>query len=87
MTLESESNDDEDFDNNPLPLVEELAENMAIYAGAIDDQPFRPQAEQLLRSFEAIEGRPAADYMEIENWSMSHLDVKGARFLVLPGGK
>jgi hypothetical protein len=77
---------DKDFENNPVPLVDVVAENMAIYAGAFDDQSFRPQAEQLLRSFEAIEGRPAADYLEIEQWSLTHQD-QGGRFLVLPGGK
>ncbi len=70
------------------PLVEVVAENMMIYAGALDHQPFMPQAEQLLRSFEAIEGRPATDYLEVEEWSMRHLnDTSAARFLVLPGGK
>ena len=69
-------------------MVEVVAENMAIYAGALDDQQFMPQAEQLLRSFEAIEGRPATDYMEVEDWSRDHLHHVGpARFLVLPGGK
>jgi hypothetical protein len=70
---------------NPLPLVEQVAENMAIYANVLDDSPFMRQAAQLLRSFEAIEGRPAADCLEIEQWSMGHLDGRG-RFLVLPGG-
>jgi hypothetical protein len=69
------------------PLVELVAENMSIYAGVLDDQLFLPQAEQLLHSFEAIEGRPAADYLEIEQWSMQHLDIATSRFLVLPGGK
>ena len=79
--------DDEDFDNNPLPLIEQVAENMAIYARRKDGKVFMPQAKQLLRSFEAIEGRPAVNYMEVEKWSRRHLDVKGAKFLVLPGGK
>lgn len=77
---------EEDFDANPMPLVELVAENMAIYAGAGVDgiDSFMPKAEHLLRMFEAIEGRPAADYLEIEQWSMSHLD-EGGKFLVLPG--
>jgi hypothetical protein len=78
--------DEEDFDNNPPSLVEVIAENMAIYAGAVDDQSFMPQAEQLLRTFEAIEGRSPAEYLEFEQWSMNHLD-KGGRFLVLGGGR
>jgi hypothetical protein len=77
------SDDDEDLNR---PLVELVAENMAIYAGCIDEQGFRPQAEQLLRSFEAIEGRPATDYLEIEEWSRHHLDHVAARLLALPGG-
>jgi hypothetical protein len=36
---------------------------MAILCGRDDDDSFRPQAEQLLRSFEASEGRPATDYL------------------------
>jgi hypothetical protein len=92
--LDKTTSDDEEeeFEAN-RPLVELIAENMAIYdvafrGDAIDDESFMLQAERLLRSFEAIEGRPAADYMEIEEWSMRHLnDVGPARFLVLPGGK
>jgi hypothetical protein len=34
----------------------------------------------------AIEGRPAADYTEVERWSAAHQD-EGGRFLVLPGGE
>jgi hypothetical protein len=60
---------------------------MAIYANALDGEPFMAQAEQLLRSFEAIEGRPAASYTEVEEWSWRHQDIDTARFLVLPGGK
>jgi hypothetical protein len=84
------TSDDEDFEANldNRPLVELVAENMSIYASAVgDDQHFMPHAEQLLRSFEAIEGRPAADYLELEQWSRQHLDSPAARFLVLPGGK
>jgi hypothetical protein len=82
---DTNDNEDDDYDNNPMPLVEEVAENMAIYSkGVLDDQSFMAQAEQLLRSFEAIEGRPAADYLEIEEWSRSHLNTVGpAKFLVL----
>ncbi|MCK1632657.1 hypothetical protein [Bradyrhizobium sp. 162] len=78
--------DEDDVDNNPPPLIDVLMENMAIYGGIDDPEHFKSQAEQLLRSFEAIEGRPAADYFEIEEWSMCHLEVKATRFLVLPGG-
>jgi hypothetical protein len=57
------------------------------YAGTIDDQQFLPQAEQLLRSFEAID-RPAVNYMENrELVDEPFRRSKGARFLVLPGGK
>jgi hypothetical protein len=80
------SNND-DFDTNPPPLVELVAEHMAIYGGTLDDGHFMPQAEQLLRTFEAIEGRPSADYPEIEEWSRRHLDIRAARFLVLPSSE
>jgi hypothetical protein len=80
------NHDEDDFDNNPPPLVELVAENMAIYAGTDDAEAFRPHAERLLRMFEAIEGRRAIDYPEIEQWSMAH-QGEGGRFLVLPGGK
>jgi hypothetical protein len=66
----------------PLPLVEEVAENMAIYDGATDVERFIPRAQHLLYIFEAIEGRSPADYLEVEEWSRHHLD-KGGRFLVL----
>jgi hypothetical protein len=67
-------------------LVEEIAENMSIYAGTIDPDRFVPQAEQLLSSFEAMVGRLPNDYLEIEDWSRNHLD-KGGRFLVLRGSR
>jgi hypothetical protein len=63
-------------------LVKTVAENMAIIAGVTDDGKFFPQAEQLLRLFEAIEGRKPRDYLEIEEWSRHHLD-RGGRFLIL----
>jgi hypothetical protein len=80
------SDDEEDFDDNQS-LVELVAENMAVYASAVSDyESFMPQAEQLLRSFEAIEGRPATNYLEVEEWSRRHLNKVGpARYLVLPG--
>jgi hypothetical protein len=62
-------------------LVEQIAEGMAIYAGSLDAAAFMPQAQQLLRSFVAIEGRPPADYLEIEKWSMRR--VKSGRFLMV----
>jgi hypothetical protein len=80
------TDDEEEFEANEAnrPLAEVVAENMAIYAGVLDEQSFMPQAEQLLRSFEAIEGKPAADYLEVEEWSRSHLNTVGpARLLVL----
>jgi hypothetical protein len=55
---------------------------MAIYAGAIDEEPYLPQAKELLRRFRAVEGRNPADYLEIEDWSRNHLDQKGGKFLV-----
>jgi hypothetical protein len=73
--------------NDNTPLVEQVMENMSVYARPVDDERFRPQAEQLLNAFQAIEGRPAVDYLEIEEWSLRHLDIKAARFLVLPGGR
>jgi hypothetical protein len=69
----------------PQTLLEQIAEAMGIYAGTRDHERFVPQAEQLLRSFEASEGHPAVDYLEIEQWSKFHLDPSG-KFLVLSGG-
>jgi len=66
---------------NDLTLSEQVAENMAIYAGQLDHAQFMAQAVQLVRTFEAIEGRPPHDYLEIENWSHDHL--KFDRFLVI----
>jgi hypothetical protein len=63
-------------------LVEQVAEAMAIYAGMLDATSFEAQAAQLLRSFEAIEGRPPKDYLEIETWSLAHKHPCGP-FLVL----
>jgi hypothetical protein len=63
-------------------LIGEIAENIAIYNGVVNDEQFIPQAQQLLRSFEAIEGRLPRDYLEIETWSASRVDRSG-RFLVL----
>jgi hypothetical protein len=67
-------------------LIEEIADNMSIYAGTIDPEKFIPQATQLLSSFEAIEARLPEDYLEIEDWSRSHLDKSG-RFLALNGDR
>ena len=69
----------------PQTLVKQIAEAVRIYAGTRDRERFVPQAEQLLRSFEASEGHPAVDYLEIKQWSRCHLDPSG-KFLVLPGG-
>jgi hypothetical protein len=66
-------------------LVEQIVDAMGIYTGTPDHERFVPQAEQLLRSFEASEGHPAVDYLEIEQWSRRYLDPSG-KFLVLPGG-
>jgi uncharacterized protein (DUF427 family) len=74
--------DEEWFFDYDMPLVEQIAENIAIYAGVIDDARFMPQAQQLLRIFEAIEGRPPRDYLEIEDWSLHHLE-KGGRLLIV----
>jgi hypothetical protein len=68
-----------------LKLVEEIAENMAIYAGSMDEEAYLPSAKELLRRFRAIKGRDPVDYMEVEEWSMSMIDKSG-QFLVLPGG-
>jgi hypothetical protein len=62
-------------------LVERVAEAMAIYAGSMDLESFIPQAKQLLRSFEAVEGHPATTYLD-EEWSARHLGG-GDRFLVI----
>ena len=64
---------------------EQVAEAMGIYTRTYDDERFIPQAEQLLRSFEASEGHPATDYLEIEEWSKRHLHSSG-KFIVLEGG-
>ena len=70
-----------EVDNAPS-LAEQVAEAMATYAGAVDDTPFMAQAEQLLRSFEAIEGRLPRDYSEIEAGSLAHKHPSGP-FLVV----
>ena len=64
---------------------EQVAEAMGIYTRTYDDERFIPQAEQSLRSFEASEGHPATDYLEIEEWSKRHLHSSG-KFIVLEGG-
>jgi hypothetical protein len=63
------TSDDPELDIN-MSFGEQIAEAMAIQAGSTDTNAFIPQAEQLLQSFEAIEGRAPADYLEIEEWSM-----------------
>ena len=83
----TDTSDEDDFNNNPPSLVEQVAQNMAIYARVADSDIFKAQAEQLLRTFEIIEGRAAVDYLEVEEWSRLHLDAVGARFLVLRGDK
>ena len=75
-----------DLNKKRKALVEQIAENMSIYADMIDPERFIQQATRLLSSFEAIEGRFPEDYLEIENWSRSHLD-KGGRFLILNGDR
>lgn len=56
-------------DANPLPLEDQLTENLAIYAGVVDDdEQFRPYARFLLRAFEKRERRAPNDYTEIEEW-------------------
>jgi hypothetical protein len=59
-------------DVNPLPMVEQIAENLSIYAGVVDGTQFIPHVKFLLRSFEASEGRPPRDYLEIEQWCSHH---------------
>jgi hypothetical protein len=66
-------------------LVEQIAENMAIYAGAKDDAAFLSLAKELLRRFRAIKGRDPVDYLEVEEWSASTVDKSG-RFSVFSGG-
>lgn len=66
-------------------IVEVLAENMAIYAGAIDHAAYLPLAKEVLRRFRAIKGRDPVDYLEVEEWCRSTLDKSG-RLHVLPGG-
>jgi hypothetical protein len=63
----------EEYEANPLPLVEEIAENLAIYAGVIDDTPFLDMAARLLRSFEVTAGRPAENHLEVEDWFRQRL--------------
>jgi hypothetical protein len=66
----------------PQTLVKLIAENMAIYAGAMNDNLYIPQAEELLRRFRAVEGRDATNYLKVEEWSLAHIDQKSG-FLVL----
>jgi hypothetical protein len=65
----------------PQTLLEQVAEAMAVYAGTMDDDRFIPQAEQLLSSFQASEGRSATHYLEIGEFSKRHLHPSG-KFLV-----
>lgn len=88
------TNDLTEDDGVPQTLVELIAENMAIYASlnaenmtfnpevAIDDEFFIPHAEELLRRFRAIEGRDAADYEEVEEWSLRHINQKSGFFVL-----
>jgi len=59
-------------DLNPLPLVEQIAENLAIYAGTVDEAQFIPHAKFLLGAFKSSEGRLPGDYLELENWCSRH---------------
>jgi hypothetical protein len=68
---------------NSLPLVELITENMAIYAGATDNEPFRPEAERLLRAFEAALGRAPKDYLEFEQWAHMQTDPSCRRFFTV----
>jgi hypothetical protein len=63
-------------------ITAQVAEAMAIYAGVIDDDHYAAQAEQLMNSFKATEGRWPRDYLEIETWSAAKLDKSG-RLLVV----
>jgi hypothetical protein len=56
----------------PLALLEELAQNMAISVGAMDDNLYIPQARFLLQAFEASEGRVPRDCLEIQDWCSHH---------------
>ena len=77
--------DDADFEANIPPLVELLAENLAIYDGSVnDDEAYLAQAREILRQYRAAHGRDPAEYMEVEEFFLSrqqgrHLrDVKSA---------
>jgi hypothetical protein len=70
-----------DNDRNHDDFVELVAENMAIHAGSVSEEEFIPAARELIRQFEAIEGREPRDYLEIEEWSLSRL--KSGKLLVL----
>jgi hypothetical protein len=63
----------EEYEANPPPLVEQVAENMAIYAGVTDDSQFLPMAKWWIDAFTTVTGRPPRDYLELEEWAMKHL--------------
>ena len=54
---------------NPRPLVEVVAENMAIYVGVMDDTKFLTPAAQAIEAFTRIEGHAPEDYSELEAWA------------------
>ncbi|MBO0757297.1 MAG: hypothetical protein J2P54_15665 [Bradyrhizobiaceae bacterium] len=60
----------EQIDLETSPLVDVVAENMANYAGALNLDLFKEEAEKLIRRFEEIEGHAPADYLEIGAWAL-----------------
>jgi hypothetical protein len=52
-------------------LVFETAENMAIYAGASDDEPFLVPAHECIEQFANAHVREPYDYLELEEWARS----------------
>ena len=63
--------DDADFEANPLPLVGELARNLAIYAGSTNDEAYLPQAREILKQYRAAHGRDPREYIEVEEFFLA----------------
>ena len=56
---------------NDCPLlIEQLAEGMAIQAGAMDDTKYLPAAKEFLKQFRAAHRRDPVDYLELETFAL-----------------
>ena len=49
-------------------LLQETADNIAIYAGSVDSEPFVQKAKELIDHFRTVEGEIPESYSELEAW-------------------